>query len=144
MSEAAIDVGDFPHLISRNWRAVFSRQFPNGGQVVQNISWLIKEARDKAAHPDTVDLDIEFTRSRLYDITDVLSRINAPAQRQEVEEIRSRLLSDTPPEPSHRCRRSPGSTERIIPSNANRFQSRAVARRDTPQFGCRSRHIPTG
>ncbi len=96
--EAAIDVGDFPNLISRNWRVVFNRHFPNDGQVVQNISWLIKEARDKAAHPDTEDLDIEFTRSRLYDITDVLSRINAPAQRQEVEEIRSRLLSDPPQE----------------------------------------------
>ena len=91
--EAAIDVGDFPHLISRNWRDVFSRQFPGGGQVVQNLSWVIKEARDKAAHPDAVDLDTEFTRSRLYDITDVLGRINAPAQRQEVEAIRDWLLS---------------------------------------------------
>ena len=92
--EAAIDVGDFPHLISRNWRDVFSRQFPNDGQNVQNIAWVIKDARDKAAHPSTEDLDSEFTRSRIYDITDVLGRINAPAQRQEVEEIRARLLSE--------------------------------------------------
>lgn len=95
--ESAIDVGDFPDLIRRNWRGVFNRQFPTGGQVVQSLSWIIKEARNEAAHPDTVDLDIEFTRARLYDIIDVMGRINAPAQRQEVEEIRRRLLNDPQP-----------------------------------------------
>ncbi len=95
--EAAIDVGDFPELISRNWRGVFERRFPSGGQVVHILS-RIREARNKAAHPDTVDLDIEFTRARLYDIADLMGRINAPAQRQEVNEILKRLLSDPQPE----------------------------------------------
>lgn len=92
--EAAIDVGDFPDLISRNWRSVFSRQFPSGDRVVQDLSRVIREARNKAAHPDTDDLDIEFVRVRLHDIMDVMDSINAPEQRQEVNEILRRLLLD--------------------------------------------------
>lgn len=92
--EAAIDVGDFPSLIGRNWREVFRRQFSNGGQVVQNVSWLIKDARDKASHPGTQDIDAEFTRSHLYYVADVLSRINAPVQKRDVEEIRDELFAE--------------------------------------------------
>ena len=94
--EAAIDVGDFPDLISRNWRCIFERQLPNGGQIVQSIS-LIREARNRAAHPDTIDLDIEFVKARLHDIMDVMDWMYAPAQRQEVNEILNRLLLDSRP-----------------------------------------------
>ena len=96
--EAAIDVGDFPDLINRNWRGVFNRQFPSGGQVVQYLS-RIREARNKAAHPDTVDLDIEFVKERLHDIMDVMDWIYAPEQRREVNEISQCLSFDPRPDP---------------------------------------------
>lgn len=92
--EASIDVNDFPNLIGRNWRDVFSRQFASGGQTVQNASWLIKEARDKASHPGTQDIDTEFAQAHLFHIADVLGKINAPDQKRAVEEIRDGL--DTP------------------------------------------------
>ena len=92
--EAAIDVNDFPRLISRNWSDVFNCQFPNGEQVVQDLLLVIREARNKAAHPDTADLDIEFTTARLHDIMDVMSMINALSQRREVENILKCLLPE--------------------------------------------------
>ncbi len=94
--EAAIDVGDFPDLISRNWRGVFERQLPSGGQIVQRLS-RIRKARNKAAHPDSVDLDIQFVKARLHDIMDVMDLINAPTQQQEVNEILRSLSLDLSP-----------------------------------------------
>ena len=94
--EAAIDVGDFPDLISRNWRCVFERQLPSGGQVFQRLS-RIREARNKVAHPDTVDLDIDFVKARLHDMIDVMDWIHAPTQRREVNKIVNRLLLDSRP-----------------------------------------------
>ena len=55
--------------------------------------WLIKTARDQIAHPGTQDIDAEYTRARLYDITDLLGRINAPEEKQAVEEIRDNLFA---------------------------------------------------
>ena len=92
--EAAIDVRDFPILISGNWSGVFSRQFLDSKQGVQGLLSVISEARNKAAHPDTDDLDIEFTTARLYDIMEVMSMINTPAQKREVEEILKSLQED--------------------------------------------------
>ena len=43
-----------------------------------------KEARDKAAHPSPQDIDLEFTRTHLFHIADVLGKINAPEQKQDV------------------------------------------------------------
>ena len=87
----AIDVDYFPLLISRNWREAFSDQF-KGEMPVQSMLWLIKEARNKAAHPGQQDMDEEFVRTSLYHITDVLGRINSPSEAQLVEKIRDQLV----------------------------------------------------
>ncbi len=92
--EASIDVGDFPHLVSKNWRDVFIRHFPDGGQVVQNLTWLIVDVRNQVSHPGLQDLDTEFARARLYDIANVLGLINARDQKAEVEKIRDELFSE--------------------------------------------------
>ena len=86
----AIDIDMFPHLVQRHWQAVFLNDF-NMDQSVRNVIWLIKDSRDKASHPGTGDLDVEYTRSRLSDIADVLGRINAPDQKGAVEFIRENL-----------------------------------------------------
>ncbi len=89
--EAAIDINDFPPLISRNYD-IFREQF-DGDMTVQNRLWLIKDARDKAAHPGQQDMDAEFVRNNLYQIADVLGKINAPTQKQAVEKIRDQLVT---------------------------------------------------
>lgn len=91
-AEAAIDIGDFPLLISRKWNGVFQQSFGDE-RGVQNALWLIKEARDKAAHPSPQDIDLEFARTHLFHIADVLGKINAPEQKQAVETVRDRLTS---------------------------------------------------
>ena len=89
--EGAIDIGDFPYLISRNWREVFGQQF-NGDMSVQSLLHIITPARNKAAHPDTEDLDAEYTRVVLYHIVEVLGKINAPEPKARVEGFRNKLL----------------------------------------------------
>ena len=95
--EAAIDIGDFPQIITRNWREAFSRRFSNDRSAL-NMIWLIKESRDKTAHPGLQDLDTEHTRSRVSLIAEVLGLINQPNQRQVVEEIRDQLLATAGPD----------------------------------------------
>ena len=89
---ASIDVGDFPHIVGRKWNEVFQQPFGDE-RGIQNALWLIKEARDKAAHPGPQDLDTEFVRTHLFHIADALGKINAPEQKQAVETIRDQLAS---------------------------------------------------
>ena len=96
--EGAIDIGDFPNLINRNWREVFGQQF-NGDMSVQSLLHIITPARNKAAHPDTKDLDSEYIRVVLYHIVDVLSKINAPEPTARVKGLRDKLLEPTEPKP---------------------------------------------
>ena len=93
-AEASIDIGDFPHIISKKWRGLFQQPFGDE-RGVQSALWLIKEARDKAAHPSPQDINLEFARTHLFHIADVLGKINAPTQKQAVEAIRDQLASST-------------------------------------------------
>ena len=90
--QAAIDIGDFPQIINRNWHEAFGKRFSNDGSVRSKV-WLIKESRDQAAHPGIQDLDTEYTRVHLFHIADVLGLIGQPDQREAVETIRDRLLT---------------------------------------------------
>ena len=89
--EGAIDIGDFPNLIIRNWGHVFSQQF-SGDMNIQNLLYIIARARNKVSHPDTEDLDAEYTSVVLYHIVEVLGEINAPDPRAKVEGFRNKLL----------------------------------------------------
>ena len=121
--EAAIDIGDFPNIVGRNWRDAFSREFP-GNESVQSTTWLIKEARDKTAHPGLQDLDPEYVRVHLFHIAEVLGLINQPKQRQAVETIRDQLLATADPgddaetkatKPATNGRRAPRSSSNLAP-----------------------------
>ena len=89
--EDAIDINDFPNLVIRKWQPVFSQVF-KGDKTVGNLLWVIVDVRNKVAHPGQQDLDAEYTRIRLYDIADVLGRINASDEKRAVEDIREQLL----------------------------------------------------
>ena len=94
----AIDIGMFPYLIRANWRVAFSDEFKIGKSVLDHI-FLIRDARNKAAHPGTTDLDDGYARSSLSDISDVLGHINAPEEKKAVESIRdSRWCRFSPPQ----------------------------------------------
>jgi hypothetical protein len=90
--ESAIDLNYFPKIFRDNWRAAFAQQF-NDDPSVQNMLWLIKTARDQIAHPGRQDIEAEYTRVHLYHIADLLGRINAPDEKQAVEEIRDNLFA---------------------------------------------------
>ena len=108
--QAAIDIGDFPPIINRNWREAFGQRFSND-RSVQNKIWLIKESRDRVAHPGLQDLDTEYTRAHLYYIADVLGVINQPSQRQAVETIRDQLLArDGPADTPEQAETNPATT----------------------------------
>ena len=96
--EGAIDIGDFPNLISRNWGQVFSQQF-GGDMNVQSLLYIITQARNKASHPLDEDLDTEYTRVVLYHIMDVLGKINAPEAKANVEKERDKLFKVLSPKP---------------------------------------------
>ncbi len=96
--QAAIDIGDFPNLISRNWRGeVFGRQF-GGDMTVQNLLYLITQARNHVMHPSTEDLEPEYARASLFHISDVLGRINATESKVEIEKLRDEHFGSQQPE----------------------------------------------
>lgn len=88
--EDSIDVGDFPHIVEENWPRVFRKAFKRE-RAVKSTLGQIADARNKAAHPGPEDLGLEYVKSRLHDIADVLGRIDAPVEKQAVEDIRDSL-----------------------------------------------------
>ncbi len=89
--EDAIDINDFPNLISRKWQEVFSRAFKDD-RTVQSLLWMIVKVRNEVVHIGQQDLEAEYARSRLYDIADLLGHINASDEKRAVEDIRDRLF----------------------------------------------------
>ena len=91
--ESAIDINDFPTLVSRNWhRETFETKL-NGDKTFQNQLWLITDARNHTVHTGTQDLDDDYTRTHLFLIADVLERIGASDGKQVVQSIRDELFS---------------------------------------------------
>ena len=88
--EDAVDVNDFPHIVRENWTKVFRIAF-DGDRAVRGTLEQIADARNQAVHPGTEDLELEYVRSRLYDVADVLGRIGAEEEKREVEGVRDRL-----------------------------------------------------
>ena len=88
--EDAIDVNDFPLLVQAYWREVFQGEF-DGNHSVKNAMWMVNDARNMVSHPGTTDLEYDFVTTRLSLIAEVLGRINAPAEQQAVQELRSGL-----------------------------------------------------
>lgn len=92
--ESAIDINDFPTLVSKNWRHETFETRLKGDKTFQNQLWLITDARNQAAHPGTQDLDDDYTRTHLFLIANVLEKIGASDGNQVVQSIRNELFSD--------------------------------------------------
>ncbi len=100
-NEADIDIGNFPYLFRRYWNDAFEQRF-DPDRDVRSAVGLIAEALNKVSHPGADDLSSEYALSRLYDIADILGQINAPEQKQEIEAIRGKLLTNTAPTPEQK------------------------------------------
>ncbi len=93
--EDLIDVNDFPTLVQRHWREVFSSAFRDS-QTVQSELWLIASARNQVAHPGAQDLEREYASTHIWLIANVLGKINAPEQKKAVEDILAGLMAPEP------------------------------------------------
>ncbi len=94
---AALDIGDFPDIIRTYWRDAFENDF-GSDRMFQSLTYLIRSARNAAAHPGDSDMDKERARSHLTLIAQALGMIGAENARREVESIRNRSfpLRDSP------------------------------------------------
>ena len=90
--EDVIDVNDFPHLVQRHRRDVFSEAFDDD-RTIQSELWLISRARNQVSHPGAQDLGAEYTGVHLYHIANVLGSINEQDQKKAVEDIRAQLTA---------------------------------------------------
>ena len=98
-AEAAIDIGYFPQIVTRNWET-FGRRLGQDRSVGDAL-WLIVDARNQVAHPGHQDLDSDYATTRLSLIGEVLGRINAPDQKRAVQAIRdARRVATSPSQPS--------------------------------------------
>ena len=99
--EDAIDVNDFPWIVRTQWHDAFRDYFLQGGGIRQTLL-AIAAARNRVAHPDSHDIDLEYTERRLVDIASVLMQINEPGHSRAVTDIQKRLQPLTTP--AHRFR----------------------------------------
>ncbi len=91
---SSLDIDNFIHVISKNWDHCFSscKEF-SSDRDIRNQVGLIGGCRNEWAHPGTEDTNSDVTLSQLLLISIVLDKINAPAEKLEVETIRDRLFS---------------------------------------------------
>ncbi len=114
--ESALDFNYFQFVVREHWHAVFAQHFKDD-MTVQNTIWVISNARNQIAHPGSQDIDAEYTRARLYDIADLLGRINVPSGKDKVEAIRDALSANEgnrvmPATPSSKAAAQTPSTEK--------------------------------
>ena len=91
--EASIHINTFPHIIRNRWEDIFEQQF-NPYSNVRNVISLIVDGRNQCAHLDTEDLDLNYTWTYLFLISDVLSQINRPDAKREIQTILDELFPD--------------------------------------------------
>ena len=91
--EASIHINTFPHIIRNRWGDVFEQQF-NPYSNVRSVISLIVDGRNQCAHLDTEDLDLDYTWTYLFLISDVLGQINRPDAKREIETILDELFPD--------------------------------------------------
>ncbi len=86
---AALDIGDFPDIVRTYWREAFENDFGTD-RMFQSLTYLIRSARNAAAHPGDSDMDKELARSYLTWIAQALGMIGAADAKGDVESFRNR------------------------------------------------------
>ena len=88
--EDAIDIGEFPKIVSSYWNEVF-RNTSNGEDFRNNL-YKVAEARNKVSHPETHDVELDDTVGYLDAVAQALNAINAAEQGAAVNAIKAKLL----------------------------------------------------
>lgn len=111
--EKRLGPGYIAHLITKYWNTSFKEHFEaTDFYEARGAAWLIVEGRNRVAHPQTEDsdlefartqlfledLDSEFTRTQLFLIAEILEKINMFDAQRKVEEIRDTLFPQDSPE----------------------------------------------
>ncbi len=89
---SAIDFTHIPHIIKVYWEDIFADKFEND-LVMQSMHWLIRKGRNICEHRSANDLEIEFTQTHLFLISDVLKVINRSDKQDEVVNLLNEILS---------------------------------------------------
>ena len=94
--EEKIEISNIAHLVRTYWYDYFQDRFEaiDPHYEARSAIGLIVEGRNRASHPPW-DLDLEFTRTQLFLIAEVLEKINRPDAQREVETIRNDLFENT-------------------------------------------------
>ena len=83
----------FARLVRQNWYYVFQEQFKRETwDRIVNTLGVIEDARHRISHPTPDGLDEGYVLARLYDIAEILGRIDAVEKKRAVEKIRERLM----------------------------------------------------
>ena len=80
-------------MFRRHWNIAFEHRFDPDREVRSAVG-VITEARNMVSHPGAEDLPSGYASGRLYEIADMLGKINAAKQKREVEAIREKMLSN--------------------------------------------------
>lgn len=89
--EASIHINTFPHIIKNLWYEVFEQHF-NPYSNIRSVISLIVDGRNQCAHLDTEDVNLDYTWTYLFLISDVFSQINRPDAKREIETILDELF----------------------------------------------------
>ena len=96
-----MEVKDIADLIKMRWLKSFKEKFKVVDREyiryydARSVASLIIEGRNQVSHQRLKELDIEFTRSQLFLIAEILGKIKRPDAQREVETIRDKLFDDT-------------------------------------------------
>lgn len=91
--EASIHINTFPHIIKNLWYEVFEQHF-NPYSNIRSVISLIVDGRNQCAHLDTEDVNLDYTWTYLFLISDVLNQINRPDAKREIGTILDELFPD--------------------------------------------------
>ena len=90
-NEDNMDVKAFANFVRYYWKEAFEQHFDPGWDA-RSRSQILVEARNRWAHPNRADLEPQYTFARLNDIAEILGKINAPKEKEDVETIRDQLV----------------------------------------------------
>ena len=84
--EDSIDIGEFPQIVGSFWRDAFQGAF-NPDSDVRDALRRIAEARNRVAHPESQDIEVEYAVDHMKEIVGVLMEINESEQSEAIENI---------------------------------------------------------
>lgn len=90
-ASAAMDIGDFHHIVRTHWNNVFKQDLQNDWSFTNDLSEINLNARVKWAHPGEEDLDAEETIDNMRRLERALQAIGSPRAQMEVEYLRKAL-----------------------------------------------------